>query len=46
MVGAHQDKGARCYRHYGEVFMPRCVACEGLNREYSLLHIDERPNAS
>lgn len=45
MIGSHNDKGARCTRHYGEVFLPRCPACETLNREYAALNIEGRIDA-
>lgn len=45
MLGSHNDKGARCSRHYGEVFLPRCPACESLNNEYAALHIESPTNA-
>lgn len=46
MTDTLNDYGSRCTKHYGEVFMPRCNACESLNTEYRLLHIEGTPNAS
>lgn len=47
MTGSHNDLGARCYRHSGHVFLPRCDACLSLNREYQALHLNpETINAS
>lgn len=40
MTDTLNDYGARCRKHYGEVFMPRCNACESLNHEYNTLNIE------
>lgn len=40
MTGAHNDLGARCSRHTGHVFLPRCGACLSLNLEYQSLHLN------
>ncbi len=46
MLGSHNDYGARCPRHAAQVFLPRCYACESLNREYAALHLtDESDHA-
>jgi len=39
MIGAHNDHGARCPRHHGEAFLPRCAACLSLNLEHHALNI-------
>lgn len=46
MIGAHNDKGARCPKHYGSLHLVRCYACEGLNNEYSALGIEEPDDAA
>jgi hypothetical protein len=33
----YYDYGIRCDRHIGEVFPPRCPACEGLAAEWGTL---------
>lgn len=39
MNGAHNDYGIRCEKHFREVFLPRCPACQSLTTEYLTLHI-------
>jgi|GEM_PF-6997077 len=33
------DHGIRCDRHIGEVFPPRCTACDTLTAEYAAMSI-------
>lgn len=35
------DHGARCDKHVGEVFPPRCTTCESLNNEYQTLQVHD-----
>lgn len=46
MIGSHNDKGARCSKHGTEIFMPRCAACQSLNREYAALNIEGQIDAT
>lgn len=46
MIGSHNDKGARCPKHAGHAFLPRCYACESLNVEFSTLHIESDNDAA
>jgi hypothetical protein len=45
MLGAHNDVGARCPRHYSERMLTRCPACQGLTAEYRNLRIEGEPDA-
>ncbi|GAA4147111.1 hypothetical protein [Leifsonia shinshuensis] len=37
-----QDLGARCDRHVGEAFQPRCFDCDTANRELEQERAQER----
>jgi hypothetical protein len=44
MIGSHNDHGARCPRHYGEAFLPRCATCLSVNQEYVALNLVSTPD--